>query len=125
MNLHAIAGAYVAAVNPWTIAQYRQSTGSTTAIDGKRTPTYAPAVSVLTQMQALTAEDLAQLSGLNVQGEKRALYVTGDWKGVDRPDMRGGDLFTLADGSTWLVAQVLENWFSMSGWAKVAATRQL
>ena len=123
--MHGISNGYVAAVNPNVSAQYLASTGYSTGSDGRRTPSYAAAVPVTVQMQMLTAQDLAQLSGLNIQGEKRAIYVSGNWKGVARPDLRGGDIFTLADGSRWLVAHVLENWFTTNGWAKVAATRQL
>lgn len=126
MNLHALAGPIVASVNPWAEAIYRQSAGpATTRSDGVRTPNYAAGVEVRVQKQALTFKDLEQLSGLNIQGEKAAMYVDGDWKGVARPDMRGGDLITLtADGSVWLVSQVLENWASTAGWTKVAVTRQ-
>lgn len=125
MNLHAIAGPIVASVNPWADAQLRRSTGSTTRSDGVRTPGYAAAEDITVQMQALTFKDLEQLSGLNIQGEKRAMYVDGDVKGVARPDLKGGDLITLvADGSVWLVSQVLENWAATSGWTKVAVTRQ-
>lgn len=125
MNLNAIAGGIVAAVNPWVSGQYRQSNGSTTAADGTRTPAYLPAVDVAIQMQMLSFKDLQQVQGLNQNGEKRAMYVDGDWRGVSRPDLRGGDLITLdADGTVWLVTQVLENWFSTGGWAKVAVTKQ-
>lgn len=124
MNLNAIVGQIVAAVNPWTTAQYQQSTGSTTAPSGRRAPAYAAAVPVRVQMQALSYKDLLQTHGLNLNGEKRAFYVDGDWKGVSRPDMRGGDLIALEDGRVWLIAQVLENWHDNDGWCKVAATLQ-
>lgn len=114
----------MAAVNPWLLVQYQQSTGSTTAGSGKRTPTFAAAIGVQVQLQALTGDDLKQLNGLNIQGEKRALYVTGNWQAVMRPDLRGGDLFTMPDATVWLVVHVLEDWNSTSGWAKVAVTRQ-
>lgn len=127
MNLGAIAGPIVAAVNPWLAGQYRQPSGAvTTASDGTRTPAYATAVSVQIQAQALTWGDLQQMTGVNVQGEKLALYVQGDWKGVARQDMRGGDLLTITDdGSKWLVIQVLENWQRTGGWVKVACVRQM
>jgi hypothetical protein len=124
MNLNALAGAAVAAVNPWTDALYQASTGSATADSGRRTPTYAPAVTVRVQMQMLSYKDLTQLQGLNLNGEKRAIYVDGDWKGVSRPESRGGDLITTPDGKVWLVAQVLENWHDTAGWTKVAVTLQ-
>ena len=125
MNLNAIAGPIVAAVNPWVTAQWLQSAGSyTTTVDGERTPVLAAAEPVQVQMQALAFDELKQVSGINIQGEKRALYVDEDVKGVARPDGRGGDLFTMPDGSRWLVVLVLENWATTGGWTKVAVTRQ-
>lgn len=124
MNLHALVSPIISMVNPSTIATYQQSTGSTTAADGSRTPSYADPVDVTVQIQMLTWKDLQQLQGINLNGERRAIYVSGDWQGVARPRFRGGDLITLPTGETWLVVQVLENWFETSGWAKVAATLQ-
>ncbi len=64
------------------------------------------------------------MQGLNLNGEKRSIYVSGDWKGVARASQQGGDIITMPDGTVWLVVQVLENWFSTAGWAKVAAVLQ-
>ena len=126
MNLHSIAGPLVAIVNPWVVAQYRQSSGTyTTASDGTRTPTFLPDVEVLVQRQALSPADLRQVEGINMGGEKAALYVQGDIKGTVRADQRGGDLFVMPDGTTWLVVQALENWGTTAGWTKVACVRQV
>ena len=125
MNLHAIAGPIVAIVNPWVLAQYRQPTGTyTTAADGTRTPIYLPDVDLLVQRQALSPSDLRQIEGLNLGGEKAALYVQGDIKGTVRGEQRGGDLFVMPDGTTWLVVQALENWGTTAGWTKVAVVKQ-
>jgi|SRR5579872_3530001 len=124
MNLNKLVGPIVAAINPWTTANYRQSDGYTKGPGGARTASYIAAVSVKVMKQALTWKDLQQLQGLNINGEKAAFYVDGDWQGVSRPRLRGGDLLTIEDGSVWLVVQVLENWFDKDGWAKVAATLQ-
>ena len=112
----------------------RESAGYTTAADGKRTPLYAPAMPMFAQVQALQFRDLVQLDGLNLQGERRALYLNGNWQGVLRPEVKGGDLVPLPDGSAgsngangslWLIALVLENWWLTDGWCKVAITRQM
>jgi hypothetical protein len=125
MNLSALAGPLVAIVNPWVTAQYLPSTGVyITTADGQRTPTPPTPSDMQVQMQALTFGDLQQISGLNIQGEKRALYCQGDIKGVARPDGKGGDLFTMPDSSRWLVVLVLENWFTTAGWTKVAVVKQ-
>lgn len=124
MNLHGIAAAYVSAVNPCVLAKWQKSTGSTTAADGSRTPSYDPARWISIQMQPMTYKDLMQVNGLNLGGEKRAVYVNHDIEAVIRSDIRGGDLITLLDGSVWLVVQPLENFGASSGWTKVAVVRQ-
>ncbi|NPT59101.1 phage collar protein [Paraburkholderia elongata] len=124
MNLSGIVGNYVAAVNPWVTASIQASTGYSTSPDGDRVPSYASPASIQVQMQAMTYRDLVQIEGLNINGEKRSMYINGTWEGVARPDGRGGDLITLLDGSVWLVVQVLENWGYQDGWTKVAVVRQ-
>lgn len=123
MNLHNIASGYISAVNPWIAGTYKQSTGYTTLDDGSRVPTYAT-TSVQIQMQALTYRDLTQISGLNINGEARAMYCTGDFEGVNRSVNRGGDVIILPDSSVWLIVHVLENWSTTSGWTKFAVVRQ-
>lgn len=125
MNLHNIVASAISAVNPHLAGSYAQSNGYTTSGDGTQVPAYLAPVPVSVQTQALQYKDLMQLQGLNINGEKRAMYISGNWEGVSRPEARGGDLITLtADGSVWLVVFVLENWFASAGWCKVAVTRQ-
>ena len=124
MNLHSIASQYVTAVNPNITVSIRKSTGYTTGADGRRVATFDDPVLVQAQMQSLQYNDIVQLDGLNIQGERRALYLAGDWDGIQRADGRGGDLITFPDGSVWLVAIVLENWSFQDGWVKVCVTRQ-
>ena len=126
----------IGAVNPRTKALLRQSAGYTTNPDGSRVPAYRPAVDVWAQVQALTFRDIQQVSSLNLQGTRRAIYLQGEWQGLVRGDQQGGDLIVFADGTTWLVAMVLEDWTRIvedkpneaqlrRGWVKVAATLQV
>ena len=124
MNLHNVASNCVSAVNPWLMATWYQSDGFETNADGRRAPDYAVTSGVGVQMQALTYKDLMQLDGINLNGVANALYVNGDIKGVSRPDARGGDIFSLADNSVWLVVHVLENWNRTSGWTKCVVVQQ-
>ena len=124
MNLHNIVGPCVAAVNPWITVQYQQSIGSTVASDFTQVPAFAAAIPMMVQMQMLTWKDLQQMEGINQNGEKRAIYVSGNYKGVSRPDARGGDLLTMPDGTVWLVVQILENWYTTAGWCKAAIVLQ-
>lgn len=125
MNLHNIVAPCIAAVNPMITAAWKQSSGATVAPDYSRTPQYVTVNGVQVQSQALTYKDLMQLDGINLGGESRAYYVNGNIEGVSRPDARGGDLFELTDGSTWLVVHVLENWSFTSGWTKCAVVKQV
>jgi len=124
MNLHSIVSGAVGAINPLVIATIQQSTGYTEADDGTQVPTYAAPVNVQAQSQPLTFSDLRQLDGLNIQGIKRAIYLTGNWQGLVRTAKKGGDLITLPNGTNWLVVLELENWSDTSGWSKVAVTLQ-
>jgi|SRR3974390_41224 len=122
MNLHAVAGPVVAAVNPTVPLSVLVSTGYTQDSAGKQVPQYAPeTVSVPGQLQSLTFNDLQHLDGLNIQGIKRAIYLYGRIDGLVRVDSKGGDLIMTPDGNTWKVVLVLEYW---PDWCKVAVTLQ-
>jgi hypothetical protein len=125
VNLNAIVGPVCASINDWVTAYMQQSQGYTTNPDGSRAPAYGPMTPMQVQMQSLTYRDLVQVDGLNLNGERRALYVNGDYQAVVRSSQEGGDLLTLPDGSVWLVAMQLENWHMNDGWVKIVITRQL
>lgn len=126
MNLHGIASGAVGAVNPPIAAQILASTGYGKAADFSQVPTYAAPADVQVQVQALQYDDIAQLDGLNIQGERRAVYLNGNWDGAIRADQKGGDLLKFPDRKggpirTWLVVFVFESW---PDWTKVAVTLQ-
>lgn len=121
MNLHAIVTPAISAVNPLVPVIVKLSTGWTTNADGTRTPTYTEVDGVSAQVQALTFKDIQQIAGLNLQGTRKAMYVTGEIDGLVRSTSKGGDLITMPDGSIWLVAMILEQW---PDWAKAAVTLQ-
>lgn len=125
MNLNAIAGAAVAAVQPPELMLVHISDGYVTQASGARAPKYLPVRRVMGQIQNLTGPDLRQVDSLNLQGTKRAIYLNGQLDGIVRNENKGGDLIDVPKGSvnegTWLVAMVLESW---TGWCKVAATLQ-
>jgi len=123
VNLHGIVAAAVSAVNPMLQVTLQRSTGYTKNADYTRVPTTATST-LQGQVQALTARELEQVSGLNIQGQKQAIYVNGELKGASRPDGTGGDILTLPDGSIWIVAVVLEDWSRSSGWSKAGIVRQ-
>lgn len=129
MNLHGVVGPIVAVVNPTVNVTVRISDGTyVTAPGGVRTPNYATVTGVPAQIQPLTADELRQLDGLNVQGTKRGIYLSGKFDGVNRIGQKGGDVVEYPSGdrypfgTTWLVVQVLEQW---PEWVKVAVTQQM
>lgn len=130
MDLNGIASAATRSVTPPVAAQVWLSTGSATAADGTRTPTYDTESRVTVDMQALSGRDLAQLDGLNVQGVQRAAYVRGDIQGLVRVRGKGGDLLVIPPGpdapayavGSWLVVVVMETW---PDWCKVGLSLQV
>lgn len=127
MNLHAIVSGAIGTINPFVTATVQRSTGYTTNADGSRTPTYTE-FSVSVQAQSLTYNDIVHLDSLNIQGVRRAIYLTGVVDGLVRVGKQGGDVLTFPngtfpEGNVWLCALVLESW-SQSGWTKLAITLQ-
>lgn len=112
-------------MNPFIIATVRSSTGYATDGAGARTPTYATS-SISIQRQSLQYNDLVQLDGLNIQGERRKVYANGFYAGVVRADDRGGDLLIFAEYPrgplrAWRVVLVFESW---PDWCSLALTLQ-
>lgn len=120
MDLRGIANGVSGTVNPNVLASVRRSTGYTIGAGRKQVPSYAAPVTGPAQMQALDADELKQLDGLNLQGVIKGVYLRGVLAGVVRPDSAGGDLIDIA-GQTWLVVRVLEGWPT---WTKAAIVLQ-
>lgn len=122
MDLRGIANSATVAINPNETVTVLRSTGFTVGAGARQVPTYAAPVEGPAQIQALDADDIKQLDGLNIQGTIRAIYLRGVLAGVVRPNQTGGDLVKRNDGAeTWLVVQVLESW---PDWTKAAIVLQ-
>jgi len=124
LNLHQLVSGAIGGVNPNTRATLLRSTGYTTLPDGTQAPSYAAPVPASIQVQALSSDELKQVEGLNVQGNKQGIYLNGNWNGVVRVNRAGGDLIVVDQGpaaGTYLVVTVLENW---PDWTKVAVVLQ-
>ena len=120
MDLRGLANGVTTTVNPNQTVTVLRSTGFTAGAGAKQVPSYAAPVSGPAQIQALDADDIKQLDGLNIQGTIRAIYLRGVLAGVVRPDGTGGDLVQI-DGQNWLVVKVLEGWPT---WTKAAIVLQ-
>ena len=124
MNLQGFTSGVISAVSPSQAANLLLSTGpAATQADGSRPPTYAPPVFISAQTQPLSTGDIRKLDALNIQGAQYAIHFTGEARGIQRVRMLGGDLIIFADGITYLVKAVLENWY-MDGWCRVAVVQQ-
>lgn len=121
MDLRGLANAVTTTVNPNKTVTVRRSTGYTIGAGRKQVPGYADPVTGPAQIQALDANDIKQLDGLNIQGTVRAIYLRGVLAGVVRPDGTGGDIVQI-DGQEWLVVKVLEGWPT---WTKAAIVLQM
>jgi hypothetical protein len=120
MDLRGIANGVTASVNPNITVTVKRSTGYAIGAGRKQVPSYAAPVSGPGQLQAMSADDIKQLDGLNIQGTIKAIYLRGVLAGVVRPDSTGGDIVE-EGGRTWLVVKVLESW---PNWTKAAIVLQ-
>ena len=120
MDLRGLANGVTSTVNPNQTVTVLRSTGYTIGPGRRQVPGYAAPVTGPGQIQALDANDIKQLDGLNVQGTIRAIYLRGNLAGVIRPDGTGGDIVQIA-GQDWLVVKVLEGWPT---WTKAAICLQ-
>ena len=115
MNLHGTVRGAITSVNPDILASFQRSTGNTVGADFAQTPTYAAAVPVRIQSQALSGGMLRHSEFLNLQGVLRSVYMYGNTQGIVRPTQQGGDLLTfkLVPGGPdflWKVVTVVETW---------------
>lgn len=129
LNLHRIVRGAIGSVNPDIAAVYQQSAGSTTDNSGLQTPLYTN-TNVTIQVQACTGKDLRHAEFLNLQGVLRTVFMYGNTQGVNRVDVKGGDLLQFPEitggpTQTWLVGAVLESWSpDVPSWCKFIAVLQ-
>ena len=124
-NVRALVNPFTQVTNPNIAIAWEQSNGYTTDGAGKRTPQFTT-VYVQAQIQALSAQDLRHVDGLNISGVMRSVYIYGNVAGIVRTDQQGGDILQFAEipGGTvknWLVSTVVETWPT---WAHVIVTLQ-
>jgi hypothetical protein len=120
MDLRGIANGAIQPINGNILVTWTRPDGTfLTDAAGHRTANVTTST-VAAQVQALSANDLQHIDGLNIQGIKRAVYLYGDVQGIVRSDQKGGDILTFS-GHDWRVVQVLETWHQ---WCKVVVVMQ-
>ena len=125
MNLRQLANGVTQNINPNISATWIQSTGYTTAVDGKRTPITSSST-IQIQAQGLSASDMRHVDALNIEGVVRSVHMYGNVQGVVRADQKGGDILQFPEipGGTvknWLIVQVMETW---PEWSRVLVVLQ-
>jgi hypothetical protein len=128
MNLHGIVRGAVTSVNPDVLGIWRHSAGSSIdPLTRRSVPAYTDTADVPLQVQALSGRDIKRLNYLSIQGVKRAVYMYGNAQGVNRPNVKGGDLLVFPEvpgeqAKVWLVAIVFETW---PDWCRVGVALQV
>jgi len=105
IDLFGVARNAVSIINAPVLATINRSTGYTTAGDGTRTPTFTTITGIKADVQPMTAQDLHQVDGLNMGGEKVTIFLSGELLGVLRTGQNGGDVVELANGKKYLVVR--------------------
>lgn len=124
MNLFGIANAAIQVVDKNIPATWRKSAGWADNPNHTRTPQYED-TEIQVSVQPLSSDDLQHVNGLNIQGEKRVIWMYGDVQAVERSEERGGDLLIFEQhgkSQMWKVVQVVESW---PEWSHVIAVLQL
>lgn len=132
-NLHGLVRGAINSVNPDIDGQWLISTGNAVSASGKSTPSYAAAVPVKLQVQAVSGSDLRKYAFLQGQGVFRAVYMYANPDAINRVESKGGDLLQFPQypkgvNRTWLVSKVDEPWTAGNGglsWCRVIVTLQL
>lgn len=130
LNMHSVVRGAINGLNSDIPVQWLKSTGTTVSASGKRTPSYATAVTIPAQVQPVGGQDLRRYAFLQEQGVYRSVHLYGNIAGIIRAQQTGGDLLQFADPTetngtvyTWLCKAVPETW--QTGFCRVLVARQL
>lgn len=123
MSLRSMANGLTSTLNPNVSGDAYISAGASTGYGGKRTPSFTKVEGRAFQVQALSGGELRHADSLNIQGQKRTVFLDGTVNGVRRALGKGGDILAFSN-SYWLVVDVTEPW-DESGWCKVIVTEQV
>jgi hypothetical protein len=121
VNLSGIVSGSVGAINPNVLIDILHGDGTfVTQDDGTRAPAYQVFRGIRVQIQALTSDELRQVEGMNLQGDRQSVYLPAHWGGVVRVSAEAGDLLKIGR-ETWMVTSVMERW---PDWTRLMVTLQ-
>lgn len=130
LNLLDIARGAINSMYPDISVTLYRNMGQSIGPDGAMHPIYAEGIAVLAQMQSEGGDVLYHAGRVGQEEAGRKFYLNSAHDnatrvaGIVRPLSRGGDMFSFADGTWWLVNAVLED-FTLAGWVCVRATLQI
>ncbi|MBO7714401.1 MAG: hypothetical protein J6S85_12570 [Methanobrevibacter sp.] len=121
MNLHNIVRKAISSVNPDQEITVKVFSG----VDN--TGTYAvltyTETTAIAQVQPMNSEDIQFINNFNSSSIYKAMYIQGNWSGLNRVTENGGDLIKWND-KVWYVVSVPEGWDATAGWTKVLVVAQ-
>lgn len=122
MNLHNIVRTAISAINPDQQIIVKVFSG----VDNSGTwaqLTYTETTAIA-QVQPMSSDDIQFVNNFNSSSQYKAMYIKGDWRGLNRVTESGGDLI-IWDNKVWYVVSVPEGWDATAGWTKVLVVAQL
>jgi hypothetical protein len=123
VNVRALANNITSGINPNISVTLRAFQAYSVLPSGKATPSYAAAVTVVAQVQALSKREIQHLDAMNISNCERGIYINGQLQAFDRLAQSGGD-FLFFENQWWRVDAILEGW-TTAGWCRAALTRQM
>ena len=110
MNIRALANSATQLINPNVAATALKSTGSVTAADGSRAPTWQTSP-VTIQAQGIPSKELQFLAGQGIAGVLRQVIAPGYWAAPQKAGGTGGDMFRFPEHPggalrDWKIVQV-------------------
>lgn len=122
MNLNSLVSGIIGTVTPLEEVNLFRCTGQAN-VKGVITPTYAPMVPVMADVQSVGDAVLKLIDRVGLNDKTLHFYLDGDWRGIFRPDGTGGDMI-YARNNWWLITAVPED-YSNAGWVCVRGTLQM
>lgn len=121
MNLHNIVRVAINSINPDQNIVVKVFDG----VDN--TGTWAKVTykteNAVAQVQPMNSEDIQFINNFNSSSIYKAMYIKGNWSGLNRVTESGGDLIEW-DNKIWYVVSVPEGWNATAGWTKVLVVAQ-
>lgn len=122
MNLHNVVRRAINAINPDQNIVVKVFSGVDNS--GTWAQVIYTSQNAVAQVQPMNSEDIQFINNFNSSSLYKAMYIYGDWSGLNRVEENGGDLIEW-DNKIWYVVSVPEGWNPTAGWTKVLVVAQI